>query len=182
MARTVLCALAASLLATAVSATTTTINGSFTARDWTGYIGDPVSAPAPISLSYSVTFNPTQSYTDAEEPLVVAGGFPFALGFSFNPVTSRMVLATHGSPDGCSHPEASFCAIIDDFLANEPFLVVLAPGSDGAWRAGAVDPGDGLVDPVGVPEPASWAMLIAGFGLVGAAQRQSGRRRADLAA
>lgn len=29
-----------------------------------------------------------------------------------------------------------------------------------------------------VPEPAAWAMLIAGFGLVGAAQRLSGRRRA----
>jgi hypothetical protein len=33
-----------------------------------------------------------------------------------------------------------------------------------------------------VPEPSSWAMLIAGFGLVGAAQRQAGRRRRALAA
>jgi len=30
----------------------------------------------------------------------------------------------------------------------------------------------GTVDPFGVPEPASWAMLIAGFGLVGAAMRR----------
>ena len=29
----------------------------------------------------------------------------------------------------------------------------------------------------GVPEPASWAMLIAGFGLTGAVVRQSGRHR-----
>jgi hypothetical protein len=36
------------------------------------------------------------------------------------------------------------------------------------------DPGGGAV-----PEPASWAMLIAGFGLVGAAQR---RRKAVAAA
>jgi hypothetical protein len=39
-------------------------------------------------------------------------------------------------------------------------------------RVTAVD----LGGPQGVPEPASWAMLIAGFGLVGAAQR----RRASL--
>ena len=32
---------------------------------------------------------------------------------------------------------------------------------------------------LGVPEPASWAMLIAGFGLVGASQR---RRRTSVAA
>ena len=29
-----------------------------------------------------------------------------------------------------------------------------------------------FVDPQGIPEPSSWAMLIAGFGLVGAAQRK----------
>jgi hypothetical protein len=33
---------------------------------------------------------------------------------------------------------------------------------------------------LGVPEPASWAMLIAGFGLTGAAMRR--RRRATVAA
>jgi hypothetical protein len=37
----------------------------------------------------------------------------------------------------------------------------------------------GSATPGGVPEPASWAMLIAGFGLVGAAQR---RRKVALAA
>ncbi len=38
--------------------------------------------------------------------------------------------------------------------------------------------GDGilLVRP-GVPEPASWALMIAGFGLIGAAQRVVRRRR-----
>ena len=36
----------------------------------------------------------------------------------------------------------------------------------------------GLIDVgPGIPEPASWAMMIMGFGLAGAAQRLSGRRR-----
>ncbi|WP_235927658.1 PEPxxWA-CTERM sorting domain-containing protein [Sandarakinorhabdus rubra] len=37
----------------------------------------------------------------------------------------------------------------------------------------------GGFNPEGIPEPSSWAMLIAGFGLVGAARR---RRRAAIAA
>ena len=52
--------------------------------------------------------------------------------------------------------------------------------SDNAFDSGLAYAGvfvDGVG--VGVPEPASWAMLIAGFGLVGAAAR---RRRAAVAA
>jgi hypothetical protein len=41
----------------------------------------------------------------------------------------------------------------------------------------AVPPGGGVTPGPGVPEPATWAMLIAGFGFVGAALR---RRRAAL--
>lgn len=152
------------------------MTGSFIVNDWDVYIDEPVSAPGPLFLSYSVTFDPTQTYADTPGMLTVHAGLAQPLGFSFNPGTSRMVLATHGSPDGCAHPKASFCAIIDDFLANEPRLVVLAH-SDGAWRARSITPGDGLVSPPGVPEPASWALLIAGFGLVGAIQRQAGRRQ-----
>ena len=52
--------------------------------------------------------------------------------------------------------------------------------SDNAFDSGLAYAGvfmDG--NPIGVPEPASWAMLIAGFGLVGAAAR---RRRSAVAA
>jgi len=38
-------------------------------------------------------------------------------------------------------------------------------------RVSALD----VVDPTGIPEPSSWAMLIAGFGLVGAARRRRDR-------
>jgi hypothetical protein len=177
MARAVLCALAAALLATSAAEVqgSTTISGSFTVRDWDFESGDPSTPPGALFLAYSVNFDPTQRYTDARDMLDVAAEFPFTLGFSFNPLTSRMVLATHGTPDGCSHPAASFCAIIDDFLANEPWRVVLAQDAGDIWAAGTIDPGDGRVSPPGVPEPSAWAMLIAGFGLVGAMRRRRGQ-------
>ncbi len=40
----------------------------------------------------------------------------------------------------------------------------------------------GTVDPQGVPEPASWAMLIAGFGLVGATMRRRSQRTLTVSA
>jgi hypothetical protein len=172
MERAVLCALVAATLSTAASATTTTISGSFTARDWSIYIDGPAAMPDAVFLSYSATFDSTQTYDNASGPLVTTSGIAAALGFSFNPDTRRMILATQGSPNGCSHPAGSFCAIIDDFLANEPWLVVVTSDDGTAWRASTIVPGDGLVSPPGVPEPANWAMMIAGFGLVGAVRRQ----------
>jgi hypothetical protein len=56
-----------------------------------------------------------------------------------------------------------------------------APANDGHF-SNPGNPGyEGIVTAAsgGVPEPASWAMLIAGFGLVGAMQR---RRTAVVAA
>jgi PEP-CTERM motif len=54
-------------------------------------------------------------------------------------------------------------------------LVVLQNGTFGVQGSGSQD----LLAFAAVPEPASWAMLIAGFGLVGASLR---RRRAAVAA
>lgn len=45
-------------------------------------------------------------------------------------------------------------------------------GNGNVYIAWALREGDVLPPTGGVPEPASWAMLIAGFGLVGASQRR----------
>ncbi len=58
------------------------------------------------------------------------------------------------------------------------------PHDDGAVASSPPAPLPPVIDPPGfaraVPEPATWAMLIAGFGLVGASLR--GRRKAAMAA
>ena len=59
------------------------------------------------------------------------------------------------------------------FEKRGPWPPFAAGASDGAFEAGAYDAVT-LTNaiPGGVPEPASWALMIAGFGLVGAAARR----------
>jgi hypothetical protein len=57
-------------------------------------------------------------------------------------------------------------------------LSIAAVADFNYWHLDDVSVTGGLV-PGGVPEPASWAMMVGGFGLMGAAMR---RRRRDMAA
>ncbi|TFU06114.1 PEP-CTERM sorting domain-containing protein [Polymorphobacter arshaanensis] len=71
---------------------------------------------------------------------------------------------------------------------NDQTIYELGSGDSGGWNGGGHDGGgyDGGGDTGGgdngggvsaVPEPASWAMMITGFGLIGSAQRRAARRR-----
>ena len=64
---------------------------------------------------------------------------------------------------------------IDPYIVIDPTWAAAHPGYSLSFSAGIDNaPGAG-----GVPEPASWALLVAGFGVVGSAAR---RRRAVVAA
>lgn len=55
------------------------------------------------------------------------------------------------------------------------FLDNVIGGGQGEWSSGSIASANfysGIVSIGGVPEPASWALMIAGFGLVGAAARR----------
>ena len=59
--------------------------------------------------------------------------------------------------------------------------LVTGTGSDQLQFVAANDPGYIWIDNVSLsaaPEPAAWAMMVAGFGLVGGALRSARRRRA----
>jgi hypothetical protein len=63
-------------------------------------------------------------------------------------------------------------AFDNQFITNVSFVLNGTVGDVRQFRIGGV--GDSSVDPGGgpVPEPASWAMMLAGFGLVGATMRR----------
>lgn len=68
------------------------------------------------------------------------------------------------------------------FFNSGSLFYTLNLTSGGASLVGTLGSGSltGLTAAGGVPEPASWAMLIAGFGLVGGAMRISARRRTGV--
>jgi hypothetical protein len=79
---------------------------------------------------------------------------------------------------------AAGCTIAGQYCPFEAFSLAFAGTAKSVQFGGTLnqqvfdDLTFGSLQPGGVPEPASWAMLIAGFGLVGAAAR---RRRAVAA-
>ncbi len=154
------------------TATTKTVFGHFQATDWVQLFGEPTSPVDPLFLHYSITFDTAQSYSgDAGAVSVIATNIPHALRFSFNPVSSLFVIATDGGPNGCTLSAASFCAYGFNVNGGVPTFVAQVLSDGSAWQAAMITD-ETQVGPIGVPEPASWALLIAGFGLVGAAQRR----------
>lgn len=162
------------ICATDALAVTSTVSGHFRATDWVEILGDPSPPIGSLVLHYSVTFDPTLTYSsDAAALTVIQTNIPYALRFSYNPVSSLFVLATDGSPNGCTLSAGSFCAYGFSVYGGAPTFVAQAPADGGAWQA-ALIADETQVGPIGVPEPASWAMLIAGFGLVGSVLRRRG--------
>lgn len=176
----------AALAAAPAAATVTTVSGHFKATDWALHLPDTVAPPLdPLILQYSATFDATQTYDgDTAALTIIASSVPYPIRFSYNPVTSLIVLATDGSSGGCTITLASFCALITNQAEGMPDFVVQGMPGGGAWRAQSIiDLREVGVDPIGVPEPASWALLIAGFGLAGAvARRRACRQGSSLSA
>lgn len=192
--------IAAALASAQAQAAVITVNGQFTASDWGIYFNppgwpdtareDPID---PLFLDFSVTFDNELSYEADDSVIEIhSTNIPYPFTFSYAPDSFSFTLATLGFPFACGHPASSFCAffIYSDptpvsfagpamplsgptFTATATFVQQTTPNGTG-WIANTIRPG--LPGGGGViPEPATWAMLIAGFGLIGTALR---RRRA----
>jgi hypothetical protein len=139
------------------------------------------SQTSTLTSTLSINDNGTSSVTSPTMPspvmLEVEFRIPFISGQAFDIESSltcsaRGNLATSTCDAGSSAYWGGIRSVTD---ANGAALTgwTLASGSGTDWAQSFI-PGSGAV-----PEPASWAMLIAGFGLVGAMRRRQ-RRQAML--
>jgi hypothetical protein len=156
-----------------------------------------------LTLGFTLTFDPLMSAGDTAVSNYTTSSA--AAQFNSLPITFSTTyyagfgtyVLLGGAPGGSQYLEGS-----DDFFVN---FLVDAQGAPAAGRAAnveysftgfratyntplavivlnnVVDPGPGPgPGPGGVPEPATWAMLLIGFGAIGAATRQ--RRQRAVAA
>lgn len=149
-------------------------------------LSDPIAfnAGREITISFDVSGNPR-----AGTPADI---FNFALSFT-NPqniAAFTLISGFQGAYGGTGSGISSFGTYTESLVRNRPFVTYIlsfVPTSSGSLllNFGGGGPNDSagpildniLVDSA-VPEPASWLMLITGFGMVGLASR----RRRTLAA
>ena len=124
-------------------------------------------------MSYSATFDDALVYNgDTSVLTIFSTNVPYPVTFSAPGGGGPIVLATFGNSGACTHYPSSFCAFVSDYATGTPYFVEQSPAGGGGWVAATITAG-------AVPEPATWALLITGFGLTGYAMR---RRTAALAA
>lgn len=163
-------ALACLVGGTPANAAVVTVDGSFLATGWQVYFGSPSAPIDPLYLDYSATFDDSLVYNADTSVLTInSTNIPYPLTFSYD--SGTIILATDGYYYGCTHDDSSFCAFIQSSTGTTTF-VEQSPASGGGWYASTITAG-------AVPEPATWAMMMLGFGMLGFAMRA---RREGIAA
>jgi hypothetical protein len=148
---------------------------------------DPIAfnAGRVITVSFAVSGNPR-----AGTPADI---FNFALGFTDpeNIAVFTLISGFQGSYGSTGPGISTMGTYTESLVRNRPFVnyaLSFIPTSAGSLLltfggAGPNDSAGPIIDNIlvdsAVPEPASWLMLIAGFGMVGVAAR---RRRSSVAA
>jgi hypothetical protein len=175
-----LCAAVALQLAATANAVVVSRTFDVTATDFVDGFGNP-GGPASMLLNFSLTLDNASDVGLSVDGLTVNSfNQPYAVRYSYDAAQDSLVIATSPFLGGCDGPANSFCIFIFDAFAGDPTLgltqVVTSQGAAFIANTRSLQ----FTDPGGVPEPASWAMLIAGFGLVGGAARR--RRMGRVAA
>jgi hypothetical protein len=123
-----------------------------------------------VDPAFAAVFNWNSGYIlDFEaENATINGGAHFGFDYGNPSSTGVPVAVTINGIQYASNPRPSF-GFFGITGATGPITI--------AWRAAGLE-GQGIIDnfsvatgTIAVPEPANWAMLIAGFGLVGAVAR-----------
>jgi PEP-CTERM motif len=133
----------------------TTGPGSFDLFGGDNDVGSSLTTYTDIaSAAANLTFNYTYTTNDC-------------CGAQFDPAGYTINGALFQLSPGVSAPGFSFSGVVSfSVLAGDVFGFYVAPSDSILGR------GDILVSSGAVPEPASWALMLSGFGLAGAAMRR----------
>jgi hypothetical protein len=177
-ARILAAGLASLLMATAAQSAIVVKTFDITASNFTYSFGDNSVAPVPsVHLNFTVNFDNTANIFGTVAGLTVNSfNLPYAINYAYNSSVDLLVIASDSYPSGCSNPASSFCGAIDGVSGATPNLFFFQQStSTGGYYVAQTK---ALTVGNAVPEPASWAMLLIGFGGIGTALRTRQRRLA----
>jgi hypothetical protein len=163
-----------------------------TASDFIQVFGSDLTPPTdPVHLNFTLNFNNSANIGTTTTGLTVnMFDLPYSAEFQYFAATDSIALATDlTGPATCGAGHATFCTFIHNATSNAPtvnFFQNSLPTSPAfnVWRADtfAIKFADRI--PVGIdggiPEPAAWALMLIGFGGIGASLRAA-RRKAGAA-
>jgi hypothetical protein len=173
---------AALAIAAAMPAEAATITRDyvFTGSNIQTTFGNAVSPVSTVNLTFRVTFDPLVEQLNAPTGAMLTGAnIPLGSAFRHSFIPNNMDrMSVGGAANGTFGVGVSNDDFTLDFrnaLSDTPqftvFFFSTAATSGSVFRAFS-----GQISSVAVPEPASWAMIIAGFGILGAAMRYRHRK------
>lgn len=134
----------------------------------------------PISILFSLNFDNSTSFSDNTTGITQLSNNAYGpLKFGYDAGTDLLSLVggttASAGPGGCGNGASSFCSFINNISSTTPTSNFMIQGaSDNTFSfASRVN----IQNAAPVPEPAVWAMMLVGFGIVGGALR---RRRATV--
>lgn len=125
------------------------------------------SAPWTITLSKAATLTVTDLETSGDQFTLYDNGV--LLGTTSTP-----------NPYGSYVGECVSCALADPNFSHGTFTLAAGTNVITGTFDGVIGNGDGAFEVSGVPEPASWALMLLGFGGLGVAMRSRRKSAAAL--
>jgi PEP-CTERM motif len=167
---------------TAAIGATITDDVTFTATNFTSFPAGETAPVDPVTGSFTITFDPTQTYTDETAGITLTASnitVDSSLGFDYSPTgINADELFVGGVEDTVKLVQFSpatndFVLQITTFTASPVFNQLVyaqtAAGDFQFFTPGAGAGGSVTVTPVtpGVPEPSTWVMMLLGFAGLG---------------
>ena len=163
----------------AASANSTIISRAFDVKgsDFYLFYGDGSVAPIdPLEIKFTLTFD-----NSADQGVSTAGlnvtyfNLPYKTTWAYYIKDDLITIASDAYSGGCSSFDDSYCLFIYNASTDFPWTNFVSEftKSRGFWLANSLQ-----VTSHAIPEPASWALMLGGFGAIGGAMRS--RRKAAV--
>lgn len=169
-----LAASAAATLAVCAPANAALVNLNYVldANNFNLAFGNGSAAPMqPVHLDVTLSFDDGASFSNATSGMTVNSfSLPYGLQYAYDASSKFLTIATDAGAGSCGNPANSFCSFWNNgnSLSASPIFVQQETSTSGYWTSSQYN---ATVSTAAVPEPASWAMMIGGFVLAGAAMR-----------